>query len=99
MFDKEMEKQTADMTQKERGEHIKTAKFKLKQKMDEQLLKKQDAFDESKASNNYDKYWQTWSNAVEQGRLRFLGHKGKIKSLRFRTDWYHTETINKANAM
>ena len=29
---------------------------------------------------NYDKYWQTWSNAVEQGRLRFRGHKGNIKT-------------------
>ena len=54
MFDDEMHKRTKEATPKEKADHIKEAKEKLKSKMDEQLLKHEGKFQKARAATDFD---------------------------------------------
>ena len=52
---------------------------KLQDCMNKELLDKTEAFKMHSTNKDNDAYWASWSEAVEKGCLKYLGHKGSIK--------------------
>ena len=79
MFDDHTAKMCEGKKTKEVFDTIKNEKLKLKQRIDEQLLKHVCGFDKSGHDKDVDYYWQLLSKALENGWLAYLGHTGATR--------------------